>query len=248
MKKPFENFYLRSLLIVIVLAVSLYFICGAFFETAGKPAPVKTVTPAAEQVVDDKELPEETEPADEEEEAEEEEEVKPAESAAPEKEKSDKKADDKSGSEKKDKEDTPKETKKPKKTGKPYYIMVNCQMNTVTVYARDEDGEFTVPVRAMVCSTGTATPRGTFDISRTGQWRWLEMQGGVYAQYVTQVRGNYLFHSVPYAKKDNSTLKSSAYDKLGTTCSAGCICPSTPKNCSARTGLCWTIHRMCSTI
>ena len=36
----------------------------------------------------------------------------------------------------------------------PYYIKVNRLMNTVTVYAKDEAGAYTVPVKAMVCSCG----------------------------------------------------------------------------------------------
>ena len=43
--------------------------------------------------------------------------------------------------------------------GKPYYIKVNYGANVVTVYSLDENNNYTVPVKAMVCSTGTATPR-----------------------------------------------------------------------------------------
>lgn len=107
---------------------------------------------------------------------------------------------------------------------KSYYVKVNCQMNTVTVYTKDENGHFTVPYKAMVCSTGAETPNGTFDISSCGQWRWLWLVGGVCGQYCTQICGDYLFHSVPYTKwKDKGSLQPGEYDKLGTTCSHGCI-------------------------
>lgn len=47
---------------------------------------------------------------------------------------------------------------------------------------------------------------------------------GVYGQYCTQITGNILFHSVPYLTRgDNASLEYWAYDKLGTTASAGCI-------------------------
>ena len=39
-----------------------------------------------------------------------------------------------------------------------YYLKVNVQANTVTVYMCDDNDAYTVPVRAMVCSTGSATP------------------------------------------------------------------------------------------
>lgn len=47
---------------------------------------------------------------------------------------------------------------------------------------------------------------------------------GVYGQYCTQITGNILFHSVPYLSRgNNASLEYWAYDKLGTTASAGCI-------------------------
>ncbi len=103
-----------------------------------------------------------------------------------------------------------------------YYIKVNYGANVVTIYTKDVNGQYT-PVKTMVCSTGTATPKsGTYAIK--GRWRWLSLIGGVYGQYSTQIVGNILFHSVPYLRKgDPSSLEYWEYDKLGTSCSAGCI-------------------------
>lgn len=109
-------------------------------------------------------------------------------------------------------------------SSKAYYVKVNRQMNTVTVYTKDSSGLFTVPYKAMVCSTGYETPVGTYDISYQGQWNWLSLVGGVYGQYCTQITGDYLFHSVPYTQRYNKgSLQPGEYDKLGTTCSHGCI-------------------------
>ena len=109
-------------------------------------------------------------------------------------------------------------------SSKTYYIKVNCRMNTVTVYTKDSDGRFTVPYKAMICSTGASTPTGTYDISGCGRWRWLRLVDGVCGQYCTQIIGDYLFHSVPYTQwKDKGSLQPGEYDKLGTTCSHGCI-------------------------
>ena len=46
--------------------------------------------------------------------------------------------------------------KKPKLVSQenPYYIKINKRMNTVTVYGLDENGNYNVPVKAMVASTG----------------------------------------------------------------------------------------------
>lgn len=125
-------------------------------------------------------------------------------------------------------EETPSPTPSPSTSPTPsapvgkYYIKVNTQMNTVTIYTKDENGGYTVPVKAMVCSTGKKTPQNTKHTLKY-RWEWLKMIGGVYAQYVTQITGDICFHSVPYLKKDPSTLEYWLYDKLGTTCSAGCI-------------------------
>lgn len=104
-----------------------------------------------------------------------------------------------------------------------YLLRVNVQCNTVTVYSSDENGVYSQPVRAMVCSTGAATPgSGLY----TPGWRqvWQTLFGQVYGQYVTQITGNILFHSVPYTVYgDKGSLEYWEFDKLGTSCSAGCV-------------------------
>lgn len=104
----------------------------------------------------------------------------------------------------------------------PYYIKVNNQANVVTIYKKDSKGEYTVPVKAMICSIGTATPEsGVYSMSDKYTWRLL--QGDVYGQYACRITGHILFHSVPYEEKDKSTLEWWEYDKLGTEASLGCI-------------------------
>lgn len=103
-----------------------------------------------------------------------------------------------------------------------YHIKVNIAANTVTIYSKDDNGEFTKPFKAMICSTGSATPQsGTYEISY--KYRWLALFGNVYGQYSTRIVGHILFHSVPYYETEPDTLKYKEYDKLGTKASAGCI-------------------------
>lgn len=108
---------------------------------------------------------------------------------------------------------------------KKYKIDVNCEQNVVNIYEKDENGEYTKCVKAMLCSIGSATPRsGTYKLKKYGGWEWKGLQGDVYGQYATQITGNILFHSVPYTRKyDNSSLEYWEYDKLGTNASLGCI-------------------------
>ena len=111
-----------------------------------------------------------------------------------------------------------------KSNGKPYYIMVNRAQNTVTVYGLDENNYYTVPVKAMICSVGReghATPTGTFSIG--GKWPWVHMLDNSYGQYVSQISGNILFHSVCYTKRDPSTLMTEEYNALGERASLGCV-------------------------
>jgi lipoprotein-anchoring transpeptidase ErfK/SrfK len=102
-----------------------------------------------------------------------------------------------------------------------YDIRVNRTANTVTVYAANEDGVYVEPVRAMLCSTGGATPAGEFKMSVKYPWRALF--GNVFGQYATRIVGNILFHSVPYKYESKDSLKYEEYNKLGTSASMGCI-------------------------
>ncbi len=103
----------------------------------------------------------------------------------------------------------------------PYYIKVNKQQNTVTIYELDDKGKYSIPIKAMTCSVGTATPLGVFKTPI--KYRWKLLNGDVWGQYSTRVVGGILFHSVYYYKLDPTTLSWSQYNKLGTTASQGCI-------------------------
>ena len=103
----------------------------------------------------------------------------------------------------------------------PYYIRINRALNTVTVYALDDDNYYTIPYMAFVCSTGDATPLGTYNT--TAKYRWLSLFGNVYGQYATRIVGHILFHSVPYFTQDPADLEYEEYNKLGTAASMGCI-------------------------
>lgn len=109
--------------------------------------------------------------------------------------------------------------------GTRYRLEVNCEQNVVNVYEKDENGEYTNCIKAMLCSIGPATPMsGTYSLKKYGGWEWKGLFGDVYGQYATQITGNILFHSVPYTEKYNkASLEYWEYDKLGTPASMGCI-------------------------
>lgn len=104
-----------------------------------------------------------------------------------------------------------------------YTISISRVTNTVTVYAVDpENAKYTIPVKTFLCSTGKATPVGTYKTST--KYRWHALIHSVYGQWCTRITGSILFHSVYYAKSSNAnTLDVTEFNKLGTAASAGCI-------------------------
>lgn len=104
-----------------------------------------------------------------------------------------------------------------------YKLEVNVSCNVVNVYTKDEEGNYTKCIKAMVCSTGGHTPQsGTFYLK--SRWRWRALFNNCYGQYAVHITGNILFHSVPYTKNgDPGSLEYWEYDKLGTSASLGCV-------------------------
>lgn len=107
----------------------------------------------------------------------------------------------------------------------PYMIKVNRAANTVTVYERDENGTYNLPVRAMICSTARppyVTPAGEYTLKEYRS-EWRLMVDGTYGRYATCFWGNYLFHSVCYNDDANDAMKLEAYENLGNAASMGCV-------------------------
>lgn len=106
----------------------------------------------------------------------------------------------------------------------PYYIKVNRQENCVTVYTYDEDGEYTVPIRAMVSSCGKEgydTITGEYNLYFKNEWNGLF--GNSEGHYVSGISGDFLFHSVPYHTASSDDLKTEEFNKLGQDGSLGCV-------------------------
>lgn len=103
----------------------------------------------------------------------------------------------------------------------PYFIKVYKNSNYLIVYAKDSSGSYNIPVKAMRVSCGQNTPVGTFYMPE--RYRWLRMVGDTWAQWCTQIQGNYLFHSVPNWTKNNADLEVDEFNHLGETRSLGCI-------------------------
>lgn len=113
-----------------------------------------------------------------------------------------------------------------KKALKPYVLKVSTADQRVYAYGLDNNGEYTVLVRTMKCSTGkdaTPTPKGTFE-NGTGpgaRWHYFKKYD-CWAQYAYYIQGDILFHSVLYNQKDGPVTQSSV-NNLGRKASHGCV-------------------------
>lgn len=123
-----------------------------------------------------------------------------------------------------------------------YYIKVNRSACTVTVYAKDGNNGYIIPVKRFACSVGkpnTPTPVGTF--YTPAKYRWHTLMGSSYGQYCTRITGNILFHSVAGKNMTSYNLNAKDYNMLGQPASHGCVrlCVRDAKwiydNCSLKT-------------
>lgn len=112
------------------------------------------------------------------------------------------------------------DAKSKSKAAKPYVIKINKQQNVVTVY-RHKKGEQYTPYKAFVCSSGAATPIGTFSLGE--KMRWHVLNGPSYGQYCCRIYKGFLFHSVWYHHPSKDSQSYVQYNRLGTTASHGCV-------------------------
>lgn len=108
----------------------------------------------------------------------------------------------------------------------PYAITVDVNNQVTIVYGRDENGEYTIPVKQMVCSTGLkATPSDVGEWVLTGRkarWAYFSKWGS-HAQYWTRINENIAFHSVIYNRVDYNAMSTKSYNNLGRRASHGCV-------------------------
>ncbi len=119
--------------------------------------------------------------------------------------------------------DVLKNNKKNKSSKNLYSIEVNRQQNCVTIYTYDKNGDYTVPVRAMVCSCGLNNGTITGDYSLYFKNIWNPLYQGVYGYYTSGIWGDFLFHSVPFYSTSPDNLKVKEFNKLGEDASMGCV-------------------------
>lgn len=117
-----------------------------------------------------------------------------------------------------------------------YYILLDLKNQIVTVFEKDDNGEYTKVVRRFICTSGrteldplipedegTPTPSGLWKIGGRERFGEFTAFRGTYAQYWTQIVGGVYFHSIMYDSADANTLQSGAFRRLGSKGSHGCV-------------------------
>ena len=105
-----------------------------------------------------------------------------------------------------------------------YMVTVVTSECITTVWAKDGNNGYIIPVKSFVCSPGAndCTVKGTFTLRTLGTWGTL--MGPVYGQYITQIWKDYLFHTTWYYENRNHySLSVYNHNLLGTQQSHGCV-------------------------
>ncbi len=120
--------------------------------------------------------------------------------------------------------ETPRTTPRPEQPA--YHLVVDVTNQIVTAYARDENGDYTVVVKQMMCSSGTKeNPSDAGDWIISGYkttWCYFPKWGD-YARYWTRINAGIAFHSVIYNTVSTTDLSVRSYDRLGRRASHGCV-------------------------
>lgn len=109
-----------------------------------------------------------------------------------------------------------------------YMLVVDLYWQVVAAYTKDEEGNYTVPVRYMLCSSGSSRVGSE---TRVGNWPMQKVKirfgqfkvSREYAQYWSLIRSKTYFHSILYTTSDLSSYQENVYNSLGTKASHACI-------------------------
>ena len=107
-----------------------------------------------------------------------------------------------------------------------YKIIVDLYWRVVMVYTKDSSGNYTIPVRYMLCTVGkssTPTRQGTFKMKST-KVRFGHFNVGGNAQYWSLITSATYFHSILYDELDNAnSWTRTSWQNLGNAVSHGCV-------------------------
>ena len=107
-----------------------------------------------------------------------------------------------------------------------YIIKINKAMKTLTVYAKDGDNGYIMPVKVILTTIGNDTPLGTYKTYEAYRWKYMHAAdgGAIYCQYLLRFKNGYILHSIIYqGAADSYHLVADTYNQLGKNQSDGCV-------------------------
>lgn len=130
-------------------------------------------------------------------------------------------------------ETTPSEPQSPEPAqtpddGLPYYLYVEKGSFTLTIYEKDEQGEYTKVLAAYrIAHGGNKTPAGTYTLGgEKARERWHDFPDGGTVQYATRYEGRLYIHSPLYATSDPTQMWPKYYNGekgIGLESTGGCL-------------------------
>jgi len=110
-----------------------------------------------------------------------------------------------------------------------FKITVDLTNKVAKVYKKV--GNEYVLYRLMICTTGMSgysTPKGTFAMPGYYVRFGYFSKYNCYAQYWSQIKGQILFHSILFSRRENTAYRATSYRNLGKAASHGCVRLSVP--------------------
>lgn len=107
-----------------------------------------------------------------------------------------------------------------------YKLIIDLYHKVVLAYTLDDDGNYTVPVRYMLCSCGasaTPTPTGTYKMESYRLRYELFAHTPSWAQYWSIITGRIYFHSILYTSDNAKDYTTTSWNNLGSAVSHGCV-------------------------
>ena len=107
-----------------------------------------------------------------------------------------------------------------------YIIKINKAMKTLTVYTKDGDNGYILPVKVILTTIGNDTPLGTYKTYEAYRWKYMHAAdgGAIYCQYLLRFKNGYILHSIIYqGAADSYHLVADTYNQLGKNQSDGCV-------------------------
>ena len=99
---------------------------------------------------------------------------------------------------------------------KPLYgIVINLRNNCATVFTYGSEGNYNIPVRSMVCSTGKSGATPIMETTAGSKSEWVQGDNQKYYRYATSIGDNVMMCSTAYSKESPDTLIYQEFNKLG---------------------------------